>query len=921
MGKLRNPPPATELCAHSSWSTNQQSKELTDTVRHYLIQQGTEYITHSVEIYRHSINQLDEHYNKVVTHIIGRQKQRKKIWYVCQPSNQHCINTSIYDSYDRFDSHMKQQHQPHIQCLNCDRTIHPAQYNKHYSVCCKLNDDNIANARNKQIAALINESTSDIDEVDDGNDEVDTIEQETVLVNDLDDYVPIQRNKRVGSCAYYNPLVRIESLQYYDINCPITADDHSQPDEFAEWAPKRCEKDSESCNIISHGTFVRFCYDTDEPFLIEIKRYKCTKHFNIKKTDKRSYITFNMLSECVDQQMNQLQTIRKTHDILVFESILITASLWIRIANISLITMNDSHCNGIIKHDYRRRWIRKYAMHMEYIKYTSMDATTHVCTAQQCYGLAMRQADEWLRLYSQITHRALDISVTRAIYHRNIVPQAVLQPAAALQHKIITELCTNSISMDHTFKMAKFGIYNIHDNTKSNRSAPVPTEVHTATSITTAEPIIDTGTVPSSDTSNELPNASVVHTNTRKRKYNQSVSYMKLTAQLLTVMDSNKLSLQCYVVPSGKTALQARMLEYLVSKQRAAGQIRINAVSVDNASQVAPTLKWHYTASTGQPLTVLQDLWHARERIEREFNTDHPLIKCARSEWRELIKDVILARCTISVWKDKMIAYRNKYTQPVTYSAVNQMAQISKLASQLIAIDPEQQHKKILSSNEMIDLYCRKNPGDIDDSNNVNYPVLRKPGVTALNNLIHDNNIDYIFSRTLSHCRDSTGTTANESFHRLCNSKISQSGGVRTFASAQQNMLVIQYQYNTNKLYKKGRYWCDIDLPNFSSIRQHYSDPLGEPDKDVLQRLEIEWSNMRWTAEHDIALDQLIIDLGTGKEYCHTKRLHYWLSTQPGLNGIAPKIIEKKLNAKLANAIMPTEQTIESGAAAVQLTG
>ena len=54
--------------------------------------------------------------------------------------------------------------------------------------------------------------------------------------------------------------------------------------------------------------------------------------------------------------------------------------------------------------------------------------------------------------------------------------------------------------------------------------------------------------------------------NTRKRKYIQSVSYMKLIAQLLTVMDSNKFALQCYVVPSGKTTLQARMLEYLVKK-------------------------------------------------------------------------------------------------------------------------------------------------------------------------------------------------------------------------------------------------------------------------------------------------------------------------------------------------------------------
>ena len=79
-----------------------------------------------------------------------------------------------------------------------------------------------------------------------------------------------------------------------------------------------------------------------------------------------------MLSECVDKQILELQTIRKTQDIMVFDSVLITANLWTRIANISLITMNDSHCNTIIKHDYRRRWNRKYAMHMEYMKYRYM---------------------------------------------------------------------------------------------------------------------------------------------------------------------------------------------------------------------------------------------------------------------------------------------------------------------------------------------------------------------------------------------------------------------------------------------------------------------------------------------------------------------------------------------------------------------
>lgn len=902
MGKLKVEPCAAST-AHISWSN--QPSELTDTVRNYLIQQHTEYVSHSVETYTDSNKLTHELYDKVVTYKIGRAIRRPKVWYVCRPSNQTCTKTSIYDDYQEFATHMKQQHQPDIICLNCERSIHPAQYNKHYSVCCKLNDQKIVNARQQQITDLNNELNVDDSELDDDEvDEIDVNEIERTLADNLEDYIPIHRNRRVDTCAYYNPLLRIESLQFYDVSFPVNVD-NKPTTEFAEWTPKQCEKHTEQCNVVLYGTFIRFCYDTDEPFLLEIKRYKCTKHYRLKN-GKRSHITFNMLSECVDQQMSELQTIRKTQDVMVFDSVLITANLWTKIANISLITMNDSHCNTIIKHEYRRRWQRKYATHMDHIKYMYVNLTEHTCTAHDCYGLTMHKAEDWLQLYTRLTQRALDISTTRAIYHRHIIPQAVLQPATALQHKIITAHCTNAISMDHTFKMAKFGIYNTPDGTKPVIPTQALNDVHTATDTTAAEPVATIDSVSNSVTTNVTQDTTSVHV-TRKRKYNQSVSYMKLTAQLLTVMDSNKLSLQCYVVPSGKTTLQARMLEYLVAKQRAAGQIRINTVSVDNASQVAPTLKQHYHASTGQHLTVLQDLWHARERIEREFNTDHPLIKAARSEWRELIKDVILSRCTITAWKEKMIAYRDKYSRPVTYSAVNQMAKVSQLAAQLISSDPKQQHKTILSSNEMIDLYCRKNPGDLDDSNNVNYPVLRKPGVTALNNLIHDHNIAYIFDRTRSHCIDSTGTTANEAFHRICNSKISHSGGIRTFASAQQNMLVIQYQYNSNKLYKKGRYWCDINLLRSDSIRQKYCDPLGEPDKSVLQRLEIEWNNMRWTPEHDKALDQLIVDLGTGEKYCHTKRLHYWLSTQPGLNGIAPKLIEKKLNARLADVFKPIE--------------
>ena len=133
------------------------------------------------------------------------------------------------------------------------------------------------------------------------------------------------------------------------------------------------------------------------------------------------------------------------------------------------------------------------------MKYTYNNVANHTCSAHECYGLTMQKADDWLQLYTQLTQRALDIATARAIYHRNIIPRAVLQPATALQHKIITEHCTNAISMDYTFKMAMFGIHNIPDDAKSNQ---ISNDVLTTTSTTTAEPAADIDSVSNSVTTN-----------------------------------------------------------------------------------------------------------------------------------------------------------------------------------------------------------------------------------------------------------------------------------------------------------------------------------------------------------------------------------------------------------------------------------
>ena len=46
-------------------------------------------------------------------------------------------------------------------------------------------------------------------------------------------------------------LIRIETLQYFDNNRPITVDGIV---EYEEWAPTICVRDTEQCNIVQHGT-------------------------------------------------------------------------------------------------------------------------------------------------------------------------------------------------------------------------------------------------------------------------------------------------------------------------------------------------------------------------------------------------------------------------------------------------------------------------------------------------------------------------------------------------------------------------------------------------------------------------------------------------------------------------------------------
>ena len=66
---------------------------------------------------------------------------------------------------------------------------------------------------------------------------------------------------------------------------------------------------------------------------------------------------------------------------------------------------------------------------------------------------------------------------------------------------------------------------------------------------------------------------------------------------------------------------------------------------------------------------------------------------------------------------------------------------------------------KILTGDELVALYNRDNPNDVDESNNLQHPVLRQAGVVALNNLIKPQHIDFIINRIKHECVTTKGTT------------------------------------------------------------------------------------------------------------------------------------------------------------------
>ncbi len=77
--------------------------------------------------------------------------------------------------------------------------------------------------------------------MNDNQQQCDVIKVEDQLIDEMEDrYEPIQRNKRAGICAYSTPLLRIETLQFFDVSIS-EHDDSTGNVHYSEWSPHSCD--------------------------------------------------------------------------------------------------------------------------------------------------------------------------------------------------------------------------------------------------------------------------------------------------------------------------------------------------------------------------------------------------------------------------------------------------------------------------------------------------------------------------------------------------------------------------------------------------------------------------------------------------------------------------------------------------------
>ena len=167
------------------------------------------------------------------------------------------------------------------------------------------------------------------------------------------------------------------------------------------------------------------------------------------------------------------------------------------------------------------------------------------------------------------------------------------------------------------------------------------------------------------------------------------------------------------------------------------------------------------------------------------------------------------------------------------------------------------------------------------------HPVLREAGVVALNNLIKPQYIDYVLNRMKHECVTTKGTTPNEALHRIFNSRLAAFGGIRTFTTALQYILIIMYEYNYQCINKStNQNYCNIKPLSLHLTRIECTKPLPDDANPILYRLQAEFHSYttEWTDKELTALQQYGIQLATGVEHCHTKNVFQWIQQHAELS-------------------------------------
>ncbi len=188
---------------------------------------------------------------------------------------------------------------------------------------------------------------------------------------------------------------------------------------------------------------------------------------------------------------------------------------------------------------------------------------------------------------------------------------------------------------------------------------------------------------------------------------------------------------------------------------------------------------------------------------------------------------------------------------------------------------------------------------------------LRLAGKKALERLLKKNNVNYIWHRwSIPQCRNTTGTTMNESVHHKLNGRLSTYGGMRTYITAQQNAIVEQYQTNHRKLHPTAtRYQVPIRYLPMNATRMLYLPPIPTDDEMILMlsKIQLQPKRASWTAEQDEALLSSVDSLSCGEHVCHTSDVFYYLTTlNPLLHGKTPK----QAKSRFYKLLRHKEQTI-----------